>query len=588
MNTLIKRFSLVATSSILFSGMLAGLLSAVAQAATLTGEATAKVTFSFDDGLTSAYTQVAPTLAKYGLKGTDYVATSCVGMTTAPNTCHANTAASYMSWTQIKALKSTYGWEIGSHTATHPYLATSDASDGQPLVLTPAQVTKELADSKAALAAQGIDAQAFSTPYGDYNNSTLASIAKYYGSHRGFADTRDGVWPYNDYLLNTMQVQVPVTVATVQAKIDYAIAHKQWLILTLHDVLPTPSKNTDDYQYATKDLEAIAAYVKTKKDAGLIQNVNITEGLVSGTNLLTNSSFNSGIASGWTTDSATAITLDSATNGSYPDAAKSIKLTPGTTAAHLFSPRVSVNTTSTYMLKSFLNVQALKSGEVGYYIDEYDANGNWISGQWKTAEKSSFVEEMNFTYTPSSIRVSTASLQVYATANSGITAYVDNFQWFETSRTAPASLLPNGGFTSGIAAGWTTDDAANIVADKANHGGSSTPADSVSLTANTAKTTHLFSPKASVSAAKSYSVQSYLNITALKSGEVAYYVDEYDQNGAWISGQYKTGIAATGIRQVGFTYTPSSTNVTSMNLQIIVVGNSGIKAYIDDISLWAN
>jgi peptidoglycan/xylan/chitin deacetylase (PgdA/CDA1 family) len=198
----------------------------IVQAATNNPAPAAKISFTFDDGLTSALSQAQPTLTKYGLTGTEYVITKCVGMTTAPNTCHANTDATYMSWTQIKQLQAA-GWEIGSHTQTHPYLASSDATDGQPNVLTPAQVTTELAQSKADLAAQGITANAFSTPYGDYTNATLAQIAKYYTSHRGFADQNDNNWPYNDYLLNDMQVQAGVTVAQVKAKIDTAIANKQ-------------------------------------------------------------------------------------------------------------------------------------------------------------------------------------------------------------------------------------------------------------------------------------------------------------------------------------------------------------------------
>ena len=157
----------------------------------------AKISFTFDDGLNTTVTNAAPILKTYGLSATDYVITGCVGMTKVNNTCHANTSTTYMTWAQILSLQNTYGWEIGSHTVTHPYLATSDATDGQPNVLTPAQVTAELVNSKSALASQGINATDFSSPYGDYNNAVLAQIAKYYASHRGFADQRTNDWPYN-------------------------------------------------------------------------------------------------------------------------------------------------------------------------------------------------------------------------------------------------------------------------------------------------------------------------------------------------------------------------------------------------------
>jgi len=273
-----RLLNLKAKFSALLAGVLlmsisSGLLNPVlAHAATTVSQNTAKVSFTFDDGLTSALTQAAPTLAKYGFTGTDYTITGCVGMTTAPNTCHANNAATYMSWDQIQQLKTTYGWEIGAHTATHPYLASFDATDGQPNPLTSDQVTQELEGSKTALATNGITATDFASPYGDWTPPVLAQIAKTYASHRGFADNIDqngdgiidhgNTYPYNDYLLYDLQVQAGVTVAQVENYIDQTKASNQWLIITMHDIKPVASTNPDDYEYNTADLDTIAAYVK--------------------------------------------------------------------------------------------------------------------------------------------------------------------------------------------------------------------------------------------------------------------------------------------------------------------------------------
>jgi hypothetical protein len=355
-------------------------------------------------------------------------------MTTAPNTCRADTDKTYMSWDQINQLKNNYGWEIGSHTVDHYCLASiGDGSDCQTNQLTSAEVSYELSQSKADLAAHGIDAKALATPYGDYNNATLPQIAKYYTSQRGFADTGYNSWPYSDYLLRVQQVQGRVSVATVKSYIDSAIQNKQWLILVFHDVKATASNKNDDYEYATSKLDQIAAYVKTKRTAGLLQSVNVSNGLVSNSiNLLPNSSFNSGIGDGWRTDSPATITADSSDNGNIPDSINSVKLTSATSNKHLFSPLVSVNSSLTYVLKNYLSVRALSTGEVAFYIDEYDANSNWISGQYKSAERSAFTESLNFSYRPTSASVKKASLQVIVTGGSGITAYLDNCQWFAT------------------------------------------------------------------------------------------------------------------------------------------------------------
>jgi hypothetical protein len=69
-------------------------------------------------------------------------------------------------------------------------------------------------------------------------------------------------------------------------------------------------------------------------------------------------------------------------------------------------------------------------GEVGFFIDEYDSAGNWISGQYKTGVRGVSSGDVNFTYKPSSTNVASASLQVIVTANSSISAYYDDVRWY--------------------------------------------------------------------------------------------------------------------------------------------------------------
>jgi peptidoglycan/xylan/chitin deacetylase (PgdA/CDA1 family) len=545
----------------------------------------AKISFTFDDGLNSAVTQAAPTLQKYGFTGTDYVISGCVGMTTTPNTCHANTDATYMTWAQISQLKNTYGWEIGSHTATHPYLASSDAGDGQPKKLTTAQVIAELTKSKADLAANGITATDFASPYGDYNQAVLAEIAKVYASNRGFADTGYNAFPNNDYIIRDQQVQAGVSVATVKSYIDQAIANKQWLVLTFHDIKTNASTNPDDYEYKASDLDLIAQYVKSKS----LPVVNVSDGIVNGTNLMPNSTFDSGIAGGWTTDSPTGIVKNTANHGNYPSPTNSVSMTATTKNTHLFSPNVSVDSANTYVLKSFINLDKLTSGSIGYYVDEFDANGNWISGQYKLGVSFAWPQTVGFEYKPTSVNVKQARLQVILPANSKAHAYVDNFQWINEGITSPTpppitstNLMPNSTFDSGIAGGWTTDAATSIVKDSASNGSPSNIVNSVKLQSTT-KNAHLFSPKIAVVSGTTYTISSYLNIKQITSGVVGFYIDEYDANGNWISGQYKTDKNVVSAGNISFQYLPSSTNVKQASLQVIVVANSGLLAYIDDV-----
>jgi hypothetical protein len=305
-----------------------------------------------------------------------------------------------------------------------------------------------------------------------------------------------------------------------------------------------------------------------------------------------NSTFDSGInlPGGWTVDNTAAFRRDTANNGSYPSPANSIKISGTPSAAHLFSPNVSVDPNATYMFKNFLNVQAINAGaEVGFYVDEYDANGNWISGQFKAAEKSVFVESLNFAYKPTSIRVSKASLQVYTTANSGISAYLDNARIFSLTATvvppAQTNLMTNGTFDAGITGGWRTDALTSIVSDNQNNGSPNNVNNSVKMTSTT-KDIHLFSPLIGVDLASTYNINSYINIKQLGTtagSQIGYYIDEYDANGNWIAGQWKAGVTTVGAGFVGLQYKPSSLNVKQASLQIILTANSSALAYFDDV-----
>lgn len=588
--SLARGYAKLVTIVVAVGAMAAALLTpGVATAAVDNSAPSALVSFTFDDGSLSALTQAAPALQNHGLTGTNYVITNCVGMTTVPNSCRANNDVPYLTWAQIKQLQTQYGWEIGSHGVNHKCLA-STGGDCQAKKLTTAQIDAQMANSRSALAAQGITATAFAPPYGDYDPTVMAKVAKYYSSMRGFKDEGANVWPLSDYLVNNVAVQEGLdTVATLKAKVDQAIAAKTWVVFTFHDIVPTPSTNPDDYQFGTAELDQLAAYVQTKVAAGQIKNVNVSKGLVTGApNKMPNASFDSGISEGWRTDAPATITADAGGNGSYPNATRSVKLVTGATTSHLFSPQVAVTPGTNYLYKTFLNVSALTSGELAFYVDEYNAAGAWVSGQYRKRENSRWAEELNFTYTPSSTNVAKASLQVIV-AGTGITAYLDNVELLALGAETPPPPPPvnqvaNGTFDAGIGDGWRTDAATAIVADHAGNGAPANPVNSVKLQGTTADG-HLFSPQVNVTPGN-YKISAYLNIKNRTAGEVGWYIDEYDANGNWISGQWKLASTALGVSNIDLTYSPSTTSVTEASLQVYVTGSSGVLAYVDDVRWW--
>ena len=412
--------------------------------------ANGQVTLTFDDGLSSAYTYAAPILAQYGLTATEYVPTGCIDTGVV---CESNDASEVMTWAQIQALQNTYGWEIGSHTATTPCLANDCA--GVPTV-TPTQIDSELADSQQTLVKEGIkNPVSFAFPYGDYNNSALAEVDKYYTNARGFQDVGYNTFPYNGTLVVDQQVQGSVTVAQVESYIDTAKANNQWLVLSFHDIQPNASLNNADYQWSTANLTQIAAYLKAQSTPVVTETGGFP---TSSTNLFANGCFINGIADGWTTDNETNIKADqqaaattiggnfSAINGhgSYcggtpQNALDSVYLSnsSSTTDSHLYSPTVTVTPGTTYILNNYVNLTS-GAGEVDFIVDEYDASGTWISDQYHTgivgttAANALQVGNVNFTYTPTSSTVASARLQVIA-HGAGLTAYYDNAQMYPES-----------------------------------------------------------------------------------------------------------------------------------------------------------
>lgn len=438
-----KTKNMVVAAALLVTPAVAALPASHASAMGLTPAP--QVSFTFDDGLAGALTYAAPALQQYGYTGTNYVITGCVGTS---GTCPADEDANYMTWAQVTQLKDQYGWEIGSHTVNHPLLASTDP-DIQTVPLTEAQMKAELADSKAALAANlnGYNATAFAAPYGDYDNKVRAEAAKLYTSFRGFKDISYNGFPYNDNLIVVQQVQAGVTVAQVKAYVDAAAAANQWLVLVFHEVKPAAQASTDpdDYEYTSEDLAAIAAYVKSKN----IHVANMSDGLVNApTNLTPTGTFenvtigtttNTPSATDWVTNNPTNVKLDTGNNGSYPSPTKAIAFVGGATANFLFSPLVDIDQAQTYVIKAYLNVTAITTGEIGLFVHEYNAEGVEVGGKWLVAEPSVFVESLNRVYTPTQgVGAVKASLEIYTTAGSNVQAYVDNVQWLSSKVSAVA------------------------------------------------------------------------------------------------------------------------------------------------------
>jgi peptidoglycan/xylan/chitin deacetylase (PgdA/CDA1 family) len=539
----------------------------------------AKVSFVFHDGLASTYTNVAPLFAKYGYAGTAHILTGCIGMTTKPNKCSASYDRVYMSFDQVMAMQRVYGWEIGSHTVSHPLLSSTE-SGYQDQKLSIDEVKKELEGSKSFLSSLNFKVESLATPYGDYDWKVLAEIAKLYSTHQGFWDIGYNKFPFNGVLIRNHQVQGGVSVDTVKSYIDQAIINKEWITLTFHEVKTGASQIGNAYEYETSDLDKILSYVKSKN----LLVVTMTDGLKPyNTNLITNGSFTSGISSEWKNSDSKFIKADSNNNGFFPDRKNSARFSSTNKEIYLSTPKVNVSPTDSYLVKTSLDIKSYSQGELFFYMDEYDSKGKLISGKFLKGLNSIRSQILEITFIPSSIQVKSVSLKIGLRANSGITGFIDNISLEKLDK----NLLRNSGFDLGLADGWTTRNTNPAVFDTENNGSFPGPKNSIKLSAGPGADTFLFSPQVPVAFGTNYLVRGFVNVSTLSSGELYIYMDEFDVNGTWIAGKYIRGIRSVYVGNIDFIYTPSSPNVKKAAIYFGVNADSGINSFVDNVEFYA-
>jgi len=123
---------------------------------------------TFDDAFATVRTYAAPVLRQFGVRGTLFVPTSFMegeGMLSWPGikgwheTAHVGELRA-MTWEQVGELAE-YGWEIGSHTHSHPHLTElDDAGVRQELAVSRDELTRHL----------GRPCDSIAYPYGDVDD----------------------------------------------------------------------------------------------------------------------------------------------------------------------------------------------------------------------------------------------------------------------------------------------------------------------------------------------------------------------------------------------------------------------------------
>lgn len=124
------------------------------------------VVLTFDDGYRNFLTMVAPRLLKLSVPVSVFLTTNEIAQANgndAAATWQSSDDEKYLSWAEVKQLQN-LGIEFGSHTCSHPDLATLPESEAE----------RELRESQTSIvAALQTQPLPFAYPYGAYNQSLI-------------------------------------------------------------------------------------------------------------------------------------------------------------------------------------------------------------------------------------------------------------------------------------------------------------------------------------------------------------------------------------------------------------------------------
>ncbi len=167
-------------------------------------------TFVFDDGNDTDYIVARDIFAQQGVVACSAITTDWIG------------TQDHLTAAQITALRDA-GWEIMSHTASHPNLRSLSA----------AQIEDELFRSKKALEGLGVTVRNIVYPYNKSNEQVRKIARKYYRSGRGGTNAVNAA-DMDPYYLKSFSLKHDLE--RMKRNIDNAYAERSWIIFYHHQI----------------------------------------------------------------------------------------------------------------------------------------------------------------------------------------------------------------------------------------------------------------------------------------------------------------------------------------------------------------
>lgn len=198
------------------------------------------ITFTFDDGYLNFYDVIYPMFEEFEYTGTVYIISGKVGTYFEDE--------ELMNWTHIEEISSK-GWEIGSHTLTHPDLTLLGESD----------LRYELEESKRILEDRGFEVRSLAIPYGRYDDEVRHVSEEYYQSVRPSSWGVNDLNNFDNYNIKSIWLTNRTELGFVKEQID-SLKDNEWLVFMIHLV----NYNEGEYTISPLLMEEILEYIKFK------------------------------------------------------------------------------------------------------------------------------------------------------------------------------------------------------------------------------------------------------------------------------------------------------------------------------------
>lgn len=203
------------------------------------------LSFTFDDGYASQATVAEPILTQAGFAGTAYLIKEAIEL------------PRYLTMPQAVGLQDA-GWDVGVHA-----FARSVHAAGYPQT-SGADLEADIVNSRAWLMEngfRGFDHCAY--PHGAFTGGSdvLDLARKYFTSCRTiFSTSRESTVPSDAEKLRVYLVSSTTLATEIEARIDEAVANREWIILVFHDISPGAPTTTN--QYSTSGFQTIVDHAK--------------------------------------------------------------------------------------------------------------------------------------------------------------------------------------------------------------------------------------------------------------------------------------------------------------------------------------